>query len=162
MLLAGTNTNPKSRAEEELVEKFLTGLGLKKIECECDNIIMDGKMQIGEIDLLFEHKDCLLIVEVSTKKALDNPKKNYFFSKWSDGHNLRKLRKQCKLGTKPTYRVYFDRVTATPENHAGLDHITARRKGNKVVYKDRYAEFEKYLERGKPYARRRFLKYVRN
>ena len=97
---------------------------------------------------------------MSTKKKLDNQKKNFFFSKWSDGYNLRKLRKKYNLSTKNTFRVYFDRVTKTPENHAGLDHITKRRKGNKVVYLDKYGEFQKDLKKNPSSVRKEFLKWL--
>jgi hypothetical protein len=150
--------NPETKHHEEEIEKFLTKLGFTQIMS--NEIILDKEMQIGEIDSLFEYKDYLFIIEVSTKKKLDNQKKNFFFSKWSDGYNLRKLRKQCNLKVKKTFRVYFDRVTNTPENHAGLDHITLRRKGNKVIYAEKYEEFKKDLKKSAPLARRHFLKWI--
>ena len=153
-----TNVNPETKRHEEEIEKFLTKLGFTKIMS--NEIILDGEIQIGEIDSLFEYKDYLFIIEVSTKKKLDNQKKNFFFSKWSDGYNLRKLRKQCNLSVKKTFRVYFDRVTDTPENHAGLDHITKRRKGNKVVYADKYEEFKKDLKKSEALSRKHFLKWI--
>lgn len=125
-----------------------------------NEIILDGKIEIGEIDSLFEHKNYLFIIEVSTKKNQDNQKKNFFFSKWSDGYNLKKLRKKYDLRVKKTFRVYFDRVTNMPENHAGLDHITKRRKGNKVVYADKYEEFKRDLEKSSSLAQRHFLKWI--
>ena len=152
------NVNPETKRHEEEIEKFLTNLGFTQIMS--NEIILDEKLEIGEIDSLFEYNDYLFIIEVSTKKKLDNQKKNFFFSKWSDGYNLRKLRKKYNLGVKKTFRVYFDRVTKTPENHAGLDHITLRRKGNKVVYADKYEEFKKDLKEGTSLARRYFLKWV--
>ena len=152
------NVNPETKRHEEEVERFLTNLGLTKIMS--NEIIHDEKREIGEIDSLFEYKDYLFIIEVSTKKKLDNQKKNFFFSKWSDGYNLRKLRKKYNLSTKNTFRVYFDRVTKTPENHAGLDHITKRRKGNKVVYLDKYGEFQKDLKKNPSSVRKEFLKWL--
>ena len=140
------------------MEKFLTNLGFSKIIS--NEVILEKKLEIGEIDSLFEYKDYLFIIEVSTKKRLDNQKKNFFFSKWSDGYNLRKLRKQCNINKKKTIRVYFDRVTKDPENHAGLDHITERRKGNKVVYLDKYEEFQNDLKKNPSSARNHFLKWV--
>jgi len=152
------NVNPETKRHEEEIEKFLTNLGFTQIMS--NETILDEKIEIGEIDSLFEYKDYLFIIEVSTKKKLDNQKKNFFFSKWSDGYNLRKLRKRYNLSVKKTFRVYFDRVTDTPENHAGLDHITKRRKGNKVIYADKYEEFKKDLKEGASLARRHFLKWV--
>ena len=154
-----TNQDPKTKLHETEVEKFLANLGFSKITS--NEIILDKKLEIGEIDSLFEYKDYLFIIEVSTKKRLDNQKKNFFFSKWSDGYNLRKLKKQCNVGKKNTIRVYFDRVTKTPENHAGLDHITERRKGNKVVYLDRYKEFQDELERNSSVAQKHFLEWLK-
>ena len=153
-----TNVNPETKRHEEEIERFLINLGF--IQIMSNEIILDGKIEIGEIDSLFEYKDYLFIIEVSTKKKLDNQKKNFFFSKWSDGYNLRKLRKRYDLSVKKTFRVYFDRVTDTPENHAGLDHITKRRKGNKVVYADKYEEFQKDLKKNISSVRRDFLKWV--
>ena len=152
------NVNPETKRHEEEIEKFLTNLGFTQIMS--NEIILNGKIEIGEIDSLFEYKDYLFIIEVSTKKKLDNQKKNFFFSKWSDGYNLRKLRKQCNLSVKKTFRVYFDRVTNTPENHAGLDHITKRRKGNKVVYANKYEEWKKDLNKNPSSVRRDFLKWL--
>ena len=153
-----TNQNPKTKIQEEKVIGFLKNLGFTEIDS--NPIIKDGKDEIGEIDSLFEYKDCLFIIEVSTKKRLDNQKKNFFFSKWSDGYNLRILRKEYNLSKKKTFRVYFDRVTNTPENHAGLDHITKRRKGNKIVYLDRYEKFHDELDRNPSLARRHFLEWL--
>jgi len=152
------NANPETKRHEEEIEKFLTNLGFTQIMS--NEIILDRKIEIGEIDSLFEYKDCLFIIEVSTKKKLDNQKKNFFFSKWSDGYNLRKLRKRYDLSVKKTFRVYFDRVTDTPENHAGLDHITKRRKGNKIVYADRYEAFQNDLKKNPLLARKHFLKWM--
>jgi len=151
-------TNPKTKIQEEKVIDFLKNIGFTWIDS--NPIIKDGKNQIGEIDSLFEYKDYLFIIEVSTKQELDNQKKNFFFSKWSDGYNLRKLRKQCDVNKKKTIRVYFDRVTKTPENHAGLDHITKRRKRNKIVYVDIYDKFQADLERSTSLARRHFLEWL--
>ncbi len=153
-----TNVNPKTKRYEEEVEIFLTNLGFTK-NCSGKRIL-NGKKEIGEIDLLFEYKDYLFIVEVSTKKKLDNQKKNFFFSKWSDGYNLRKLRMQCNTNKKKIIRIYFDRVTKTPENHDGLDHITKRRKGNKVVYTDTYEKFQSDFQTSNSDGRRNFLKWL--
>jgi hypothetical protein len=153
-----TNDNPETKLHEEKVEKFLMNIGFSRIMS--NEIILDGKLEIGEIDSLFEYKNYLFIIEVSTKKKQDNQKKNFFFSKWSDGYNLRKLRNKYNLSGKKTFRIYFDRSTDSPENHAGLDHITKRRKGNKVVYADKYEEFQKDLKENIPLARKHFLKWV--
>jgi len=153
-----TNQNPETKIQEEEVIGFLKNLGF--IAISFNPIIRDGKNEIGEIDSLFEYKDYLFIIEVSTKKRLDNQKKNFFFSKWSDGHNLRILRKKYNLSKKKTFRIYFDRVTNTPENHAGLDHITERRKGNKIVYLDTYEKFHDELVRNPSLARRHFLEWL--
>jgi len=153
-----TNVNPETKRHEEEIEKFLTKLGFKNIFS--NKTIKDGKAEIGEIDSLFEYEEYLFIIEVSTKKRLDNQKKNFFFSKWSDGYNLRILRKKYDLSKKKTFRIYFDRVTKTPENHAGLDHITKRRKRNKVVYLDKYEEFQDDLKKKLSLARRHFLEWL--
>ena len=153
------NVNTETKRHEEEVEKFLTNLGFA-MNCSGKRILGENKNEIGEIDSLYEYKDYLLIVEVSTKKKHDNQKKNFFFSKWSDGYNLRKLRKQCNVNKKKTIRVYFDKVTKEPENHLGLDHITLRRKGNKVVYADKYEELENSLKKNKSLARKKFLKWL--
>lgn len=150
--------NPETKRHEEEVEKFLTKLGFRQIMS--NEVILDDKLEIGEIDSLFEDKSHLFIIEVSTKKKQDNQKKNFFFSKWSDGYNLRKLRKKYNLSVKKTFRVYFDKVTETPENHKGLDHITKRRKGNKVVYADKFEEFKRDLEKSSTLAQRHFLKWL--
>jgi len=97
-----TNQNPETKIQEEKIIGFLKNLGFTEIVS--NPIIKDGKDEIGEIDSLFEYKDYLFIIEVSTKKRLDNQKKNFFFSKWSDGYNLRILRKKYNLSKKKTFR----------------------------------------------------------
>ena len=144
---------------EKKVESFLRDLGFN--QRATNPIIMDGNAQIGEIDSIFEYNDYLFVVEVSTKDKFANEKKNYFFSKWSDAYNLKRLRKQCKVSSKNVFRIYFDMIKTTPENHAGLDHMTKRRKRNKVVYLDRYKEFSKMLN-NKTLARTEFLKWLQN
>ena len=152
------NVNSETKRHEEEVAEFLKNLGFD--QKSPGKRILKEKNEIGEIDSLFEYKDYMFIIEVSTKKKLDNQKKNFFFSKWSDGYNLRQLRKQCDSNKKKTIRVYFDKVTNTPENHEGLDHITLRRKGNKVIYADRYEEFLIDLKKSKELARKNFLKEI--
>ena len=98
-------------------------------------------------------------MEVSIGKRLVNEKKNFFFSKWSDEHNLQILRKQCELKSKKVIRIYFDLIKETPENHEGLDHITERKQGNKIVYLDRYEKFHDELDRNPSLARKYFLEW---
>lgn len=69
-----TNENAETKSHEKEVENFLTNVGFSKIMA--NETITDGKAEIGEIDSLFEYKNYLLIIEVSTKKRLDNQKKN--------------------------------------------------------------------------------------
>ncbi len=154
-----TNVNPETKLEEERIIDFLQKLGFYEIDS--NTIIKDGTDQIGEIDTLFRYLDYLFIVEVSTKKKLDNQKKNFFFSKWSDGYNLRKLRQKYGITQKKTIRIYFDRSTKTPENHAGLDHITKRHKGNKIVYADKFEEFQKDLQKSLLLTRKHFLEWLK-
>ena len=153
-----TNQNPEAKFQEEKITAFLKNLGFTEIFT--NKIIKDDKAEIGEIDSLFEYKDYHFIIEVSTKKRLDNQKKNFFFSKWSDGYNLRILRKEFNLNKKKTFRIYFDRVTKEPQYHAGLDHITLRQKGNKVVYLDKYEDFQDKLDRNPSLTRKHFLEWL--
>jgi hypothetical protein len=153
-----TNENAETKSHEKEVENFLINVGFSKIMS--NETITDSKAEIGEIDSLFEYKNYLLIIEVSTKKRLDNQKKNFFFSKWSDDYNLRILRKKYNLRKKKTFRIYFDRVTKTPENHAGLDHITKRKKGNKVVYLDMYEKFQENFSKNPFSIQKNFLKWI--
>jgi len=144
---------------ERGVAYFLKNLGLTPIDF--NPIIYDGKFQIGELDSIFLFNDYLLIVEVSKKDTQTNMKKNFFFSKWSDAYNLRKLRKKYKeynLETKIVFRIYFDTVKDDPQNHAGIDHMTIRRKRNKVVYLEMYKKFLKI--KNKTLARTQFLKWL--
>lgn len=143
---------------EREVAEFLVKLGFtpKKF----NSIIAENKKQIGEIDSIFEYKDYHFLVEVSIGTRLVNEKKNFFFSKWSDKHNLQILRKQCGLDSKKVIRVYFDLIKETPENHEGLDHITERKVGNKVVYLDRYKKFLDDLNKKPSVARKNFLEWL--
>lgn len=148
----------ETKRHEIEVEKFLEDIGFTKIMS--GETIKDGNAEIGEIDSLFAYKNYLLIIEVSTKKRLDNQKKNFFFSKWSDEYNLKILRKKYNLRKKKTFRVYFDRVTNTPENHAGLDHITKRKKCNKVIYLDMYEKLREEFSRNPSSMQKYFLKSI--
>ena len=47
------------------------------------------------------------------------------------------------------------------KNPSGLDHITKRRKGNKVVYLDKYEEFQDTLKTNSSLAQRHFLKLMK-
>ena len=47
-----TNVNPETKLHEEKIEKFLINLGFSRIMS--NEIILDGKIEIGEIDSLFE------------------------------------------------------------------------------------------------------------
>jgi len=146
---------------EKKIAFFLKNLGLTSIIF--DPIINDGNYQIGEIDSIFQFKDYLLLVEVSKKDKQTNLKKNFFFSKWSDDYNLRKLSKEYKvnnLETKKVFRIYFDMVKENPENHAGIDHMTKRKKRNKVVYLEKFKEFSDILKNNPTLARTQFLKWL--
>ena len=150
-------------ADEQKVACFLKNLGLTSIIF--NPIINDGNYQIGEIDSIFQFKDYLLLVEVSKKDKQANLKKNYFFSKWSDAYNLGKLSKEYKvnnLETKKVFRIYFDLAKDDPQNHAGIDHMTKRRKNNKVVYLEKFKEFSDKLEKNPTLARIQFLKWLNN
>lgn len=153
-----SDESSEAKQREEEVEQFLKDLGFELIIH--DIIVKEENKQIGQIDSLFEYNNRMFIIEVSTKKKLDNMKKNYFFSKWSDAYNLGRLRKQCKLKTMKTFRIYFDMVTDTPENHEGLDHITKRQKGNKIVYLNMYKRLVADLKKNKSSTRTRFIKWV--
>lgn len=149
-------SNIENDHEREVAE-FLLRLGFtpKKF----NPIIAENKKQIGEIDSIFEYKDYQFLVEVSIGTRLVNEKKNFFFSKWSDKHNLQILRKQCGLDSKKVIRIYFDLIKETPQNHEGLDHITERKEGNKVVYLDKYEKFLDELDRNPTLARKYFLEW---
>ena len=67
-----TNVNPETKRHEEKIEGFLIKLGFSRIMS--NGVILDGNLEIGEIDSLFEYKDYLFIIEVSTKKKQDNQK----------------------------------------------------------------------------------------
>ena len=54
----------------------------------------------------------------------------------------------------------YNSSTKEPENHFGLDHITLRRKGNKVVYADKYEELENNLKKNRSLTRKEFLKWL--
>ena len=71
-----------------------------------------------------------------------------------------KITKTMQCEQKKDHPSYFDKVTKEPENHLGLDHITLRRKGNKVVYADKYEELENSLNKNKSLARKEFLKWL--
>ena len=61
---------------------------------------------------------------------------------------------------KKHLEVRLSYTTKRPENHEGLDHITKRRKGNKVVYADTYEEFQKDLMKNPSSVRKEFLKWL--
>ena len=143
---------------ERKVAEFLNRLEFTPKEF--NPIIKENKKQIGEIDSIFEYDNCLFLVEVSIGTQIVNEKKNFFFSKWSDEYNLEILRKQCELKSKKVIRIYFDLIKETPQNHEGLDHITERKEGNKVIYLNTYQKFDGESHRDPSLVKKQFLDYI--
>ena len=58
-------------------------------------------------------------------------------------------------------RVYFDLIKDFPENQEGLLHIIERKKGNKVVWKKHFEDFQSKSKKNISDTRIDFLKYLK-
>ena len=91
---------------------------------------------LGEIDLVFESDNILLLVEVGAGKKPSNKKWN-FFGKWEDGPNVDALKKQLCMQSHETARVYFD-LRMKPGNVGGPEAsgITKPGSRNRICFQE--------------------------
>ena len=69
----------------------------------------------GEVDLIFEYSNILLLVEVSADRHWASEKKRKFFHKWSDGPLLGELKEKIDRRSHEVRRAFFD-MRPKPEN----------------------------------------------
>ena len=141
---------------EKRVERLLRGMGFDFVGANVELQDYPGPVT-GEVDLIFESGDTMLLVEVSEGKNLVSNKKWNFFTKWKDGQILEDLKE--KLGTQPqrTIRAYFD-LRPTPENLGGPEVAGIAGPGtwNRIYYEDDFNRLTESVKRG-DHARDDFL-----
>ena len=100
--------------EEMTVNVLLSDMGF--VHMGHNVILQDHPSQIkGEVDLVFEYGNILLLVEVSADRHWASEKKRKFFHKWSDGPLLGELKERIDRRSHEVRRVFFD-MRPEPEN----------------------------------------------
>ena len=69
----------------------------------------------GEVDLVFESGDILLLVEVGAGRYRISHRKRNFFGKWAGGPLVEELKEKLGRQTHEVRRIYFD-MRPKPEN----------------------------------------------
>ena len=103
------------RTREEMeVSVLLSNMGF--VHVEHNVILQDYPSPIkGEVDLVFEYGNILLLVEVSADRHWASEKKQKFFHKWSDGQLLGELKEKIDRRSHEVRRAFFD-MRPEPEN----------------------------------------------
>ena len=93
----------------------------------------------GEVDLIFEYGNILLLVEVSADRHWASEKKRKFFHKWSDGPLLEELKKKIDRCSHEVRRAFFD-MRPEPENQGAPEVEGIDKPGtmNKILFQGDY------------------------
>ena len=99
---------------EEKVATLLSNVGFDLVDSNV--VLQDYPEPIrGEVDLVYESGDVLLLVEVSTGKYRISHKKRNFFGKWAGGPLVEELKEKLGRQSHTVRRIYFD-LRPRPEN----------------------------------------------
>jgi len=133
-----------SDEHERKVAEFLDKIGFTFLESRLPFRKSEAEMA-REIDLVFTYQSCLFIIEVSTVVNDRNMKIITFMYRWIRRKNLERLRE--KLQNIPNIpnnlmRIFFDLSKPTPENKSQDVEEIAEDKGNLVIYKEKFEEFD--------------------
>ena len=133
---------------EKKVACLLSDMGFDFVDA---NVVRQNYPEpiIGELDLIFQSGDVLLLVEVGTGRHKISDKKWDFFSKWADESNLKALKRQCNLQCQKTIRAYFD-LRPEPENLGWVEMADIAKPGsmNKIYYEGDFDRLAERVERG--------------
>lgn len=104
---------------EKLAVDFLKGLGYKIVQ-------MNFRCRQGEIDIIAQQGECLVFVEVRTKKSSDfgTPEESVTYSKREKLISLANIYLQTLDSPPPSWRIDVVAVELTPDNKISrLEHI---------------------------------------
>ena len=103
------------RTKEEMeVYALLSDMGF--VHVGHNVILQDHPSAIkGEVDLVFEYGNILLLVEVSTDRHWASEKKRKFFHKWSGSPLLGELKEKTDRRSHEVRRAFFD-MRPEPKN----------------------------------------------
>jgi putative endonuclease len=104
---------------EKLAVDFLKGLGYKIVQ-------MNFRCRQGEIDIIAQQGECLVFVEVRTKKSCDfgTPEESVTSSKREKLISLANIYLQTLDGLPPSWRIDVVAVELTPDDRLSrLEHI---------------------------------------
>ncbi|MEE9400821.1 MAG: YraN family protein [Dehalococcoidia bacterium] len=104
---------------ERLAVDFLKGLGYKIVQ-------MNFRCRQGEIDIIAQQGECLVFVEVRTKKSCDfgTPEESVTFAKREKLISLANIYLQTLDSLPPSWRIDVVAVELTPDDKISrLEHI---------------------------------------
>lgn len=104
---------------EKLAVDFLKGLGYKIVQ-------MNFRCRQGEIDIIAQQGECLVFVEVRTKKSCDfgTPEESVTYSKREKLISLANIYLQTLDSPPPSWRIDVVAVELTPDDRISrLEHI---------------------------------------
>lgn len=133
---------------EKEVAYLLWNMGLVFV---AHNVVIPDlpKPNIGEIDLIFESDDTLILVEVSAGRNAVSDKQWTFFFKWSNDQAVRVLREKIGKQFHTITRVYFD-LRLPPENMGGPEAVGVAKpgSGNMICYQDDLIRLRAMIKQG--------------
>lgn len=147
--------NPNEREIAEL----LNGFNFNFIKSNLTIIDVHNK-PIGEIDLIFEYEDYLLLIEVTAQSKKVHESAGNWFSKWSSPANLELLFKTLEIQRHKIIRIFIDLTHKRNEDRlASLQHHL-RNSDNKYLFGDDIEYFKNYYFQIKQFAKNDFLSYI--
>ena len=133
---------------ERKVATLLSDMGLDFVAANVE-IPDPPKPNIGEVDLVFESGNTLLLVEVGAGKNSVSDKQWVFFFKWANDQAIAALME--KIG-KPSHiitKTYFD-LRSPPENMGGPEAVGVAKpgSGNMICYQEDFDRMAERIRRG--------------
>ena len=121
---------------ERKVAVLLEDIGLDFVDYDV-KIFEPPKPVIGEVDLVFESGNTLILVEVSAGRNSISDKQWAFFSKWANDQAIKALVEKIGKQSHPITRVHFH-LRPPPSNMGGAEAVGVARPGsrNMICYKD--------------------------
>jgi DGQHR domain-containing protein len=143
--LPGTISRDLASAKNETerrVGDLLTHMGLTLVGVDAEVQGESGRL-IGEVDLVCQFEDVILLAEVTHRARAETVKVDRFFTRWLDNTNLNRLLNICGLPAQPVVRVFFemnqDRPPLEPESLA--QYLQRSNEPCSIIYKDDFQYF---------------------
>ena len=133
---------------ERKVAILLANMGLDFVDYDV-KILEPPEPVIGEIDLVFESDNTLILVEVSAGRNSISDKQWAFFSKWTNYQAIEKLREKIGKQSHVITRIHFH-LRPPPSNMGGPEAVGVARpgSGNMICYKDGFDRLASMVEHG--------------